>query len=450
MSFFHRLALPLFAAGLLISARAAPPAQPNILLIVADDLGYGDLGCFGCKDIPTPNIDGLARTGVKFTEAYAYNVCSPTRASLRTGCYAERNGIHTVLMGGNVPKFAKATTLASQLHQAGYITGLIGKWHLGYSGDVLPTRMGYDEFYGFHGGKLDYFKHTDSTQKNGTPEGKHDFWEGDKEIFPTGYTTDLFSDRAVRFIRDHAAKPFYLELAYNAPHYSTEKGVYQAPDSYLKKFHVEGSPDNTRGGYAAMVNCMDDGIGRVLAELKARDLDEKTLVIFISDNGAEASGSNGILAGGKHSNKEGGIRVPWVARWPGVIPAGSVRPDVLHVMDIAPTLLSLAPAASAKPVFDGINIWSAFTGGAKVADRPICFPKQTIRLGKWKLNDGKLYDIEADPGEKSDLASQHPDIVERLEKELTTWQQAMNVKPKARDKKGSPDKPSDGEDSGEK
>jgi arylsulfatase A-like enzyme len=411
---------PLFAAG---------PARPNFLVIVADDLGYGDLGCFGCKDIPTPNIDSLAREGVRFTDAHAYNVCSPTRASLITGCYAERHGIRTVLMGGNVPRFAQATTVARVFHDAGYATGLVGKWHLGYSGEVVPTRMGYDEFYGFHGGKLDYFKHTDSTQKNDTPEGKHDFWEGNKEIFPEGYTTDLFSDRAAKFIRDHAAQPFFLELAYNAPHYATQNGAYQAPASYLKQFGAEANPTGTRGGYAAMVKCMDDGIGRVLAELKAQKLDDKTLVLFISDNGGEDAASNGPLSGGKHNNKEGGIRVPWVARWPGVIPAGTVRQDVVHVMDLMPTLLAVAQVAPPKTLtFDGTNIWSAFVGKEAVSQRPICFPPSAIREGKWKLNGGKLFDLEADLAEKSDVAAQHPDVCARLRKELAAWQQEMGIK----------------------
>jgi arylsulfatase A len=423
--------------ALLVCCRAAeaaevpPPRRPNILIIIADDLGYGDLGCFGCKDIPTPHIDSLARDGVRFTQAYAYNVCSPTRAALRTGCYAERNGIRTVLMGGSVPEFGKATTLAKRLQEAGYVTGLVGKWHLGYTGKVIPTRMGYDEFFGFHGGKLDYFKHTDSTQKNGTPEGKHDLWEGEKEVFRTGYTTDLFSERASQFIRDHARKPFYLELAYNAPHYSTTKGVYQAPESYLNRFGAEKNPNNTRGGYAAMVNCMDDGIGRVLAELKAQKLEEKTLVIFVSDNGAEAAGSNAPLSGGKHSNKEGGIRVPWVARWPGVIPTGASRSDVVHVMDLMPTLLSLVAAPTPAGVsFDGTNIWSAFAGGDKVPDRPICFPRSTIRLGQWKLNDGKLYDLDADLAESHDVAAQHPEVSAQLAKQLQAWQAELKIKPR--------------------
>ena len=406
---------------LLLAAPAVTP-KPNIVLIVADDLGYGDLGCFGCKDIPTPNIDSLARDGVRLTQAYAYNVCSPTRASLITGCYAERNGIRTVLMGGSVRQFAKATTVAKVLHDAGYITGLVGKWHLGYDGDVTPTHLGYDEFFGFHGGKLDYFKHTDSTQKNGTPDGKHDLWEGETEIFRQGYTTDLFSDRAQKFIRDHARQPFFLELTYNAPHYATSLGVYQAPENYLKRFGAETNVNSTRGGYAAMVSCLDDGIGRVLAELKAQKLEENTLVIFISDNGAEVAGSNGPFSGGKHSNKEGGIRVPWVARWPGVIPPGLVRADVMHVMDIMPTLLSVAHVTLSPALhFDGTNVWSAFVGKDSVPERPICFPSNAVRLGKWKLFGNKLFDLETDPAEKNDVAAAHPDKCKELSALLETW-----------------------------
>lgn len=413
----------LFAGRPIIAAPVeAAPSRPNLLLIVADDLGYGDLGCFGCKDIPTPNIDSLARDGVRFSQAYSYNVCSPTRASLLTGCYAERNGIRTVLMGKNVPQFAQATTLAKVLHDGGYVTGLVGKWHLGYAGAVLPTRMGFDEFFGFHGGKLDYFKHTDSTQKNGTPEGKHDFWEGEREIFSQGYTTDLFSKRAVKFIRDHSQQPFFLELAYNAPHYATTNGTYQAPEIYLKKFGAERNPNQTRGGYAAMVNCLDDGIGRVLAELKAQKLDKKTLVVFISDNGAEDAGSNGPLSGGKHSNKEGGIRVPWVAHWPGVIPPGIVRADVVHVIDLMPTLLSVAqvvPPAGLQ--FDGTNIWSAFAGKGVVSERAIYFPPKAVRQGKWKLFGEKLFDLEADPGEKNDVSAANPEKQRELSTLLDAW-----------------------------
>jgi arylsulfatase A-like enzyme len=386
------------------------------------------LGCFGCKDIPTPNIDSLARDGVRFTDAHSYNVCSPTRAALLTGCYAERNGIRTVLMGNSVVQFARATTVAKVLRDAGYATGLVGKWHLGYEGNVTPTAMGFDEFFGFHGGKLDYFRHTDSTQKNGTPEGKHDLWEGNTEVFRQGYTTDLFSERAVKFIRDHAQQPFFLELAYNAPHYAITNGTYQAPPAYLKKFSAEKNPNLTRGGYAAMVNCLDDGVGRVMAELRAQKLEAKTLVIFISDNGAEDAGSNGPLSSGKHSNKEGGIRVPWVARWPGVIPPGIVRADVVHVIDLMPTLLAVAQAPPPAVPVDGTNIWCAFVGKAAVPERALCFPPNAIRCGKWKMIGAKLFDLDTDLAEKTDVAAQHPEVCALLSRQLQAWQQTMKIK----------------------
>lgn len=425
---YHRMKPSLILAGALalFTTPSQAASSPNIVLIVADDLGYGDLGCFGCKDIPTPNIDSIAKAGVRFTDAHVYRVCSPTRAALLTGCYGERNGIGNVLLGRSVPRFGKSRTIARLLHEAGYATGLVGKWHLGYEGDVIPTHMGFDEFFGFLGGKIDYYKHTDSTPKNGFPNGKHDLWEGETEIFREGYSTDLFTERARRFIRDHATKPFFLELTYNAPHYPTTVGVYQAPPAYLERFGVEGNPNKTRGGYAAMVSCMDDGVGGVLAELKAQNLEGKTIVIFLSDNGAELVGSNLPFSGGKHTNKEGGIRTPWVARWPGVIPAGITSKAVIHCMDLAPTFLAAAGVKPPEPnQFDGINVWSAFLGKEGVPDRPIVFPPNAIRQGKWKMNEGKLFDLEADPGEKFDVAAQHPEICSQLSKQLEVWKQEM-------------------------
>lgn len=415
------LALCLASIGLSLGVGAArAAARPNIVIILADDLGYGDLGCFGCKDIPTPNIDSLARDGARFTDAHAYQVCSPTRAALLTGRYAEHNGVKNVLMGGDAPSFAKEVTIAEMLKQGGYTTGLVGKWHVGYSTALTPLHKGFDEFFGFRGGKIDYYKYTDTTQKNGTPEGKHDLWEGDKEVFTEGYATDLFTERARKFIRSHADKPFFLLLAYNAPHIA-KKDVLQAPDTYLKKFGAEGKVEG-RGVYAATVNCMDDGVGQVLAELKAQRIETNTLVIFLSDNGAEGDGSNAPLSGKKHQLKEGGIRVPMVARWPGVIPAGIERKDVVHVIDVAPTCLALSGVAAPPGVkLDGVNIAPALEGKAPVPDRPIYYGRRVVREGKWKLLDGKLYDLEKDLKETTDVAAENRAVADRLSALLEKW-----------------------------
>ncbi len=438
MSFLRRLTIAVTLIPLLhapASSAETHTAKPNIILIVADDLGYGDLGSYGCKDIPTPHIDSLAKQGVRFTQAYAYNICSPTRASLSTGRYAERSGIRTVLMGGSVKAFAKAKTLASSLKGNGYTTGLVGKWHLGYDGEVLPTRMGFDEFFGCRGGKIDYYKHTDSTQKSSKPEGKHDLWEGETEVFREGYSTELFTERAIKFVRDHSKGPFYLQICYTAPHFSTKKGVFQAPESYLKKFNASSNPNGTRGGYAAMVNCMDDQIGHLLAELAALKLDDNTLVIFMSDNGSELVGSNGSLSGAKHSNKEGGIRVPLIAKLPGAIPAGSVREDAVHVIDLMPTLLALTGTSTPAGVkFDGINIWPAMTGKESLPERTLFYPPSAIRRGEWKLLGDKLFNLSKDPGERNDVAKAHEEIAGQLTREMEAFRTDLGIKKKTKNK----------------
>jgi arylsulfatase A-like enzyme len=411
------------------------------VLIVADDLGYGDLGCFGCPDIPTPNIDSIARAGVRFTQAYAYPTCSPTRAALLTGRYAEHFGISAALMGDDAPKMEHAVTVAQLLRDdGGYATGLVGKWHLGYSEAVGPTRKGFDEFFGFRGGKIDFFKHTDTAQKlKDHPEGKHDLWEGDTPIHRDGkYTTNLFTDRAKQFIRDHAAasisgdKPFFLYLAYNAPHYA-KPGLWQAPPEYLKRFNAEGQVKG-RDVYRAMVACLDDGVGEVLDELSKQKLDDRTIVIFMSDNGPDKPGSAKPLTGGKFTFREGGVRVPWMARWPGVVPANVTRDDVLHVTDVLPTLLA---ATGTKPrgtlEFEGLNAWPAFTGGPRVGEgRTIYFSDRGVREGRYKLLNDKLYDVEADPQESTDVSADHPNVHKRLAHELSRWIKHMDIKPATR------------------
>jgi arylsulfatase A-like enzyme len=400
---------------------AAPRSKPNVVWIIADDLGYADLGCYGSTDIPTPHIDALAKQGIKMTSAYAYPTCSPTRASLLTGRYAERFGVTGALMGKNAPSFGRAVTVAQVLKDHGYVTGIVGKWHLGYTGDVTPLRKGFDEFYGFRGGKIDFFKHTDTAQKNDTPEGKHDFYEGDTEIFPTGrYTTDLFTDRACKFLRDHKDAPFFLYLPYNAPHYA-KIGTWEAPEAYLKRFGAEGQTQG-RKVYAAMISCLDDGIGKVLDQLHDLGLDDDTLVVYSSDNGGEGVASNAPFRGAKHKFTEGGLRVNQIWRLPGVLKAGSVRDDAVHVVDWMPTVLDcVGVQPPAGVAFDGTDVWHNLADGTPVADRPLYLGNHAIREGDWKLLDGKLYDVVKDPAEEHDVAAEHPDVVRRLKAGLADW-----------------------------
>jgi arylsulfatase A-like enzyme len=319
---------------------------------------------------------------------------------------------------------ADVVTVAESLKQAGYTTGLVGKWHLGYGGKSLPNDQGFDEFYGFRGGKIDYFNHTDSAQKvSGDTLGKHDFYDDRQEIFPKGYSTQLFTQRALRFIKRHAEEPFFLCLAYNAPHYA-RVGILQAMDEYLKRFS-RGEQPTRRELYAAMVSCMDDGIGELLDYLQQSGLDQNTLVMFISDNGAdpEHGGSNVPFSGGKWTFKEGGIRVPMIAQWPGHIQPGTTTREIIHGIDLFPTMLAAAGIARNQALcFDGINVLNALQGKSKLPERPLFFGECIVRKGNWKLANTRgvtaLYDLEGDCTEHVNLASTHPDLVDELERLL--------------------------------
>jgi arylsulfatase A len=391
--------------------------RPNIIWIMPDDLGYGDLGCYGSKDIPTPNIDSIAEDGVRCETFYAAApVCTPSRGCTLTGRYPDKLGLSGALMGkGGMP--ADAVTIAEVLKASGYATGLVGKWHLGYEGDSLPNRQGFDEFYGHRGGKIDFFKHTDTAQKvEGNKLGKHDFYENDTEIFPEGYATDLFTKRAVKFVEDHKNEPFFLFLAYNAPHYAMP-GVLQAPEEYIRKFAKTDKP-SVRELYTAMMSCMDDGIGNVLACLKKNGLEDNTIIMFISDNGGDPThgGCNSPFSGGKWTHKEGGIRVPMIAKWPGVLPAGATTREILHMIDLFPTALTMTGIQKPKDLeLDGLDVLDVLKGKSQLPERPLFF-KETVRRGKWKLIKNSLYDLEADPKETKDLAAEYPGIVSELKK----------------------------------
>lgn len=412
------------------SGFAADPerARPNIVLIIADDLGMGDLGCYGAKDISSPHIDKIASDGVRFERTYAYPVCSPSRASMLTGKFPEQLGISSALMGEG--GLAVGTqTMAHRFKAAGYRTALIGKWHLGYDLERGPNRMGFDRFFGFRGGKIDYFTHRDTAQKDefGNPLGKHDLWSDESEVHRDGsYTTQLFTSEAVSYITEQKADPFLLVLAYNAPHYA-RPGVLQAPEDYIKRFADNPAKPTSREIYRAMVACMDDGIGEVLATLSEHGLTEKTLVIFASDNGADpkSGGSNGALREGKWSIYEGGIRVPLVARWPGKI-TPRVQHSVLHCADLLPSLLSAAGIPHLPSEFSGVDAWPVFTSPDSTAERALQFQFRNLRGvvdGKWKLVvpvdagvPGALYDLSADPAESVDRSSEYPEVAAKLSK----------------------------------
>lgn len=406
--------LAALAAACLATALAAAE-RPNVVWILADDLGYGDPGCYG-GSLPTPAIDRLAAEGVRATAAYAAPVCTPTRAMMLTGRYAHRYGIGGVLMGHNAPGFAGARTVAAQLGAAGYATGLVGKWHLGYEAPCRPTDLGFATFFGHLGGKIDYFTYADSAQG-----GRRDLWEGTTPDTTTaGYSTDIFTARAERFIADHAGRPFFLMLAYNAPHYGGAGRVQARPEDEARFASRAG-----RAAYAGAVARLDEGIGRVLAALDSAKVAERTLVMFASDNGPGGGGGSTPFSGRKAGGDEGGVRVPLVARWPGRLTAGSRCDQPLHAIDWLPTACAAAGVAAPADV-DGFDLASALSGAAALPERTLVLvPRVAAVRGGWKLNDGRLYDLAADPREQRDLAAERPQELARLREDLRTISEGL-------------------------
>jgi len=409
-----------------------PAPRPNILFILADDLGYGDVGCYGCPDIRTPHLDRLAADGVRFTDFYASApVCSPTRAALLTGLYHARVGVENALYyqekGAGLPP--GRPTLATHLRDAGYATGLSGKWHLGYERGRRPMQQGFDHFFGLLGGNHHYFEHID---RLGVP----DLWLGDKPVDRQGYTTDLLTEDAVAFLRRHRDRPFFLFLSHAAPHFP-----WQGPDDtdrVVKPKHASWQTGSRRT-YVAMVERMDRGIGHVLAELRRLDLHRHTLVVFTSDNGGHTHSRNAPLAGGKNTLAEGGIRVPCIARWPGVIPAGGVSGQVAITMDWTTTILALAGHAAEQTRFDGIDLLPALKNHrkrtprtlywrrVKGAFRPNVLEQRALRHGTWKYIDQPdghpcLFNLADDLSETRNLAATRPDVVDRLQAMLDRWE----------------------------
>jgi arylsulfatase A-like enzyme len=402
-------------------SRAAAPERPNIVVIVSDDHGYADLSCYDHpKEISTPNIDRIARSGVRFTQGYvsAY-VCAPTRAALMTGRYQQRFGFYTA-SDSRVGLPLSEITMADILRKHGCATGAFGKWHLGIRMPYHPINRGFDEFYGFLGhGAHDYF------DLKRQPEDFQSIWRNDKVTDDSGYLTDNLGREAVNFVRKHRDRPFFLYLAFNAVH-----TPLQAPEQTLRKYDTGR---RNRDIYLAMLEHEDRAVGMLLDELEKAGLARNTLVFFLSDNGGARNNasSNGVLRDYKHSVYEGGIRVPFMVSWPARLPAGTAFHEPVICMDILPT----AAAAAGVPLpadrtYDGKNLLPYLTGEARGPVHEWLFwdggeGKRAVRHGRWKLVDNfgklELFDLEADVGEKNDLSGKHPEIVQRLRVALEEW-----------------------------
>lgn len=416
--------LALLGAALAFSVQAAT-APLNIIWIVADDLGYGDLGCYGAKDIPTPHLDALATEGLRSTRFYAMPVCSPTRASLLTGLAPQAAGVETALMGGGGLRKGVGT-FPEQLRARGYATALVGKWHLGYATPSLPNERGFDEFFGHLGGKLHYYQHTDELNGQERP----DLWENKKAVqYPGVYTTSLFTDRACDFVKAHRDQPFFLMLSFNAPHYARGKKAgekfpadhyIQAPVDVIMRTARNPANPAMREMYAAAVSAMDDGVGRLLRFLDEQDLRERTLVVFLSDNGADIGhgGSSGPLSGHKAQLAEGGIRAALIARLPGVLPPGQVSATPADVRDLGATSAALAGLDLA--LGQGSDLSASWRGGTEQGhDLAFSWQGEKVLIRgswKWRSKDGvqRLFNVDADPAEASDLVADHPEVLAEL------------------------------------
>lgn len=437
------------------STQSTQPASrpPNIVILLADDLGYADLGCQGSKEALTPFIDSIAAAGIRFTSGYvSCPVCSPSRAGLLTGRYQNRFG-HEFNPGPDEPSDfglpKDEVTIAEALKAAGYATGMVGKWHEGSRAESQPTRRGFDEFFGFLSGAHSYTKlNTD---------GQRSIFRNHEPVTEKDYLTDAFSREAVAFIDRHQRQPFFLYLAFNAVHLPLE----EAPQKYMDRFpHIE---DPKRRRCLAMLAAMDDAVGAVLAKLRAAGLEENTLVIFLSDNGGPTNSNtsrNDPLRGGKGSVYEGGIRIPFMLQWKGKLPAGKVDDRPVISLDLFPTALALA-GANAQPKLigdrklDGLNLLPYLSGQNPARPHEMLFWRfgshAALRQGDWKLIRGsqteggprgpQLYDLASDIGEQRNLAAEQPQRFKQLSAAWETFNAQMKPPrwPPGRDAKGAKD-----------
>lgn len=416
-------------------ARTSVGRKPNIVFIMADDLGYADVSCYGRRDYKTVAIDALARAGMRFTQGYANApVCSATRTALMTGRYQSRLAVGLEEPVGQRPGIGLSPshpTLPGLLRDAGYQTALVGKWHLGRLPEFGPLLSGYNHFWGMREGSVDYFTHT-------TLGGRRDLWDGDVPLNANGYLTDMIGEKSIEMIKAMAAdsKPFFLSVHFNAPHWPWEGPGDEEEAVRITKdprgiLHYDGGSQKT---YAEMVLAMDRQIGRILAALEKLRLAENTIVIFTSDNGGERFSDNWPFTGIKTELLEGGIRTPFIVRWPGLSKPGFVSEQVIMTMDLVPTLVAAGGGAlhSDYPS-DGMDITAAI-GGAPAMPRQIHFrykhmAQQAHRDGDWKYlkiaNNSYLFNVADDPRERANLKARYPDIYTRLVAAHEVWEASM-------------------------
>ena len=445
---------------------------PNVLLIVSDDQGYRDLGCFGSDEVKTPHLDRLAKGGIKLTSFYvAWPACTPSRGALLTGRYPQRNGIYDMIRN-EAPDYGyqykpgeyeatferiggmdtREVLLPQVLKKAGYVSGIFGKWDLGVHKRFLPLARGFDDFYGFVNTGIDYYTHerygVSSMYRNNQPT------TADKGT----YCTDLFEREAVRFLKDNLQKPFFLYVPFNAPHGASNldpiiRGGAQAPEKYkdmYPKLQAQlGTQERTRYGktftvpnraarrleFVGSITAMDAVIGKLLDLLDKYKIANNTLVIFFSDNGGGGAANNKPLRGAKGQMFEGGIRVPCIVRWPGKIPASTTTDEFLTSLEIFPMLCSASGTALPENVkLDGFDMLSVLQGIKKSTRREMFWQRRNdkgARVGNWKWVESNrgtgLFDLRTDIGEKRDLSKENPDILKRVKARFANWENEMKA-----------------------
>ena len=450
----------LFLIGLL-SAPCVASAQdrPNVLLIVSDDQGWPDLGCLGLKPIETPSLDRLASEGVRATNFYvSWPACTPSRGSILTGRYPQRNGLYDMVRNDMVnyghrfsheeyavsPEMtlgldAREKTIGDFLKTAGYRTGMIGKWDMGQAKRYLPLQRGFDFFYGHGNNGIDYYTHE--------RYGIHSIFRGNERSSEDQgkYITDVFERESLQFVQQPSQQPWFLYLCFNAPHgassfasESTEgkkKGVgVQAPDEEIRRQIARGVPERLAAYYAAVTR-MDRAIGKILDQLAQTGQAQNTLVFFMSDNGGSGNGGNQPLRGQKSTMWEGGLRVPFIARWPSVLPAGKVSDEFVTSLELLPTIVRAGRATiPAEIELDGFDMLPVLRGEVKSSRQEMFWQRRSdraARIGHWKwIQSAKangLYDLSKDPGEERDLSKSHPQELQRLKERFATWRKTMDA-----------------------